>query len=319
MKKYLVLGLLVCSCFIQAQDTLKFTDLYGDYLGQTPPGDTPVVFAHNIVSTNQLEHSAPAFSPAGNEIFWSLWRHPENVEPQVIMTMRREGGVWSEPDIAPFSGEYVDGGPTFSADGRRLYFGSANPAKPAPGYSRIWDIWFVEKQDKGWSERRSLDLLARFPYLRSVESPSIARNGTIYFMEYTPGPLNDSGIYRAELVNGKYTKPQLLPPSINDPSGILTWTPFIAPDESYLLFSSNRHNPESDYGDIWISWRNSNGNWSDPVMLPESINSRHQERFPMVSPDGKYLFFTRWTPEHNHDVLWVNAKIIEKIKDEINY
>ena len=48
----------------------KFTDLYGGYLGQAPPGDTPVVFARGIVSDTLLQHSAPAFSPDGNEVFW---------------------------------------------------------------------------------------------------------------------------------------------------------------------------------------------------------------------------------------------------------
>lgn len=34
----------------------------------------------------------------------------------------------------------------------------------------------------------------------------------------------------------------------------------------------------------------------------------------MVSPDGKYLFFTRPTPGHSHDVYWVSAGIIENLK-----
>jgi L-ascorbate metabolism protein UlaG (beta-lactamase superfamily) len=59
-----------------------FHKLTGDYLGQTPPGDTPLVFARGIVSTDDLEHSAPAFSPDGNEVFWFVNRRPggENKE-----------------------------------------------------------------------------------------------------------------------------------------------------------------------------------------------------------------------------------------------
>ena len=47
----------------------QFTDLYGDYLGQTPPGDTPAVFAPGIVSTSHLEHSPAIFSNDGNEVY----------------------------------------------------------------------------------------------------------------------------------------------------------------------------------------------------------------------------------------------------------
>ena len=125
--------------------------------------------------------------------------------------------------------------------------------------------------------------------------PTIARNGSLYFGAYTPGPLNDYGIYRAELVNGEYAKPELLPRSINLPP-FLNWTPFLAPDESYLLFSSNRRDPEHDGGDLYVSRRLADGSWTDPVSLGEPVNTDRQERLPVLSNDGKYLFFTRPTP-----------------------
>jgi Tol biopolymer transport system component len=277
-----------------------------DYLGQPFPGDTAVVFARGIVSTDHLEHSAPAFSPDGNEVFWSLWRRPEKGEPQVIMTMRRESGTWSAPAVASFSGKFVDGGPVFSADGRRIYFYST---RPTPAGTTSDDIWFVEKQDNGWGEPQCLGFVARFPELRHAGQPTIAGNGTLYFMAHAPGPLNDSGIYRAELVNGEYAKPQLLPRSINLPP-FLNWTPFIAPDESYLLFSSNQRSPESDAGDLYLTRRLTDGSWTDPVSLGEPVNSGRQERLPMLSPDGKYLFFTRPTPGYDQDVYWVSAASI---------
>jgi Tol biopolymer transport system component len=227
---------------------------------------------------------------------------PDKGEPQVIMTMRRKGSMWSAPVVAPFSGTFVDGGPVFSPDGRRLYFHSAPPAKPPPGGSRNYEIWFVGKQGNGWSERKCLGLVARFPDLQSAGGPSITRNGALYFTAH-------SGICRAELVNGEYAKPQLLPPNINKP-GNLNWTPFIAAGESYLLFSSNRRSPNTDAGDLYISRRQSDGSWSDPVSLGEPVNSERQERFPMLSPDGKYLFFTRPTPGHEQDVYWVDARSI---------
>jgi hypothetical protein len=181
MIKNLSLLLLVLNGYISAQE---FTDLYGDYLGQTPPGDTPVVFASGIVSTDDLEHSAPSFSP----------------------------------------------------DGRRAYFDSRE------------DIWVVEKQGDNWIEPRCLGITSRFPELKAVFVSSVTRTGTLYFMGFTSGPLNDRGIYRAELVNGEYTKPQLLPRSINMPP-FLNWTPFIAPDGRYLFFV--HLNPNAQQCDVW--------------------------------------------------------------------
>jgi hypothetical protein len=277
-----------------------------DYLGQPAPGPVPVVFARGVVSTDQIEHSAPAFSPDGTEVFWTISRRPH-----VIMAMRREGGVWSAPAVAPFSGRHFDSGPVFSADGRRIYFWSV---RPRPGEAGTGEIWFVEKAETGWGEPKRLDLATRYPEVQGAVTPTIARNGTLYFQGASGGA---SGLYRTELVKGEYAKPQLLPQSINQP-GSLNWTPFIAPDESYLLFSSNRNVPASDGGDLYVARRLADGSWTDPVSLGEPVNSNRQERFPMLSPDGKYLFFTRPTPGHDHDVYWVDAATIPALRSMTN-
>ncbi len=114
--------------------------LANDYVGQAPPGQIPVVFAQGTVSSDDLEHSAPAFSPDGNEVFWCVAPGAKGSR-KVIKTMRREGSAWSAPAVAPFSGEFSDCGPAFSADGRRIYFDSQDPRPArskttAPGLSR---------------------------------------------------------------------------------------------------------------------------------------------------------------------------------------
>jgi L-ascorbate metabolism protein UlaG (beta-lactamase superfamily) len=283
---------------------VSFHSLSGDYFGQTPPGATPQLFAPGIVSTDANEHSAPSFSPDGNEVFRWANRWPDE-GPPMSMTMRREDGRWSAPRVSPFNVM-----PAFSPDGRRVYFSAPRPGLEAAKNSQEkFDIWVAEKQGVGWSEPKCLNLVARYPELRSVYMPRIAHNGTVYFIGYAPDTHANHGIYRAELINGEYAKPELLPRSINLPP-FLNWAPFIAPDESYLLFSSNRRDPDHDDGDLYISHRQSDGGWTDPVSLGEPVNSPMQEVFPGLSPDGKYLFFCRYTPGRKNDVYWVDAAII---------
>ncbi|MCK5536041.1 MAG: PD40 domain-containing protein, partial [Bacteroidales bacterium] len=114
--------------------------------------------------------------------------------------------------------------------------------------------------------------------------------------------------------NGAYTKPELLPASINTTGNVLNWTPFIAPDESYLLFSSNRLNNQQD---LFISFRQSDGTWTEAHNLGETINTNKGERFPTLSPDGEFLFFTRWVSSGNEDVMWVSTKVINNIKEKV--
>jgi len=277
--------------------------LSGAYLGQPLPGEMPQVFARGIVSTDDQQHGAPTFSPDGNEVFWQTNRLDSEKKWHVsVMTARRVGDGWTPPEVSPY-----EGGPVFSPDGQRLYFDSKGEGD---------DPYFLEKQGDGWGEKKYVRIVSRFPELKFAYNLSITRSGTLYFLGYAAGLglWNNYGIYRSELINGEYAKPELLPSSINAPGGILNWTPFVAPDESYLIFCSRRMTPKDDYGDLYVCFRQPDGRWTDRVSLGEPINSKVLERFPTVSPDGKYLFFTRWTPEHDEDVFWVSAGIIEQLK-----
>jgi Tol biopolymer transport system component len=307
--KNLILSAVILLAFgltgLQAQEAPVLTDLKGDYLGQPLPEDTPLVFARGIVSTKDKEHWAPRFSPDGNEVFWWSYRTDSDDKPfEFHRTSHRIGGRWTAPEKSPF-----DEAPIFTPDGKRLYFGSKKEGE---------DPYYVEKQGSGWSKPKSISLVTRFPEVRFAYFPSIARNGTLYFLGYLKGQGGNLGIYRAETTNGTYAKPELLPPSINTLNGIRNWTPFIAPDESYLIFCSTRGLPASDQGDLFVSFRELDGGWTEPVSLGEPINSKELERFPAVTPDGKYLFFTRDTNipgyAYDEDVYWVSASIIEKLK-----
>jgi Tol biopolymer transport system component len=142
-------------------------------------------------------------------------------------------------------------------------------------------------------------------------SPTLTKDGTLYFLTHYEGVRGNYGIYRSKQINGKYTKPEPLPKTIN--SSHYDWTPFISPDESYLIFASGR---KGSYGfnDLYISFNKGNNNWTKPKNMGPAINDGSQVRFPAVSPDGKYLFFNRSTREKHDDVFWIDAKIIDKFK-----
>ncbi len=68
--------------------------------------------------------------------------------------------------------------------------------------------------------------------------------------------------------------------------------PFVAPDESYLIFTSTR---PGGFGreDLYIGYKKVDGSWTEPKNMGKTINSSGVDFCPMLSPDGKYLFFTR--------------------------
>ncbi|MFC1493088.1 hypothetical protein ACFL6O_03945 [candidate division KSB1 bacterium] len=336
MKHNLALYCLLIFIFIGCTNIPQSADVTGDYFGQEPPGDIPELFAPGIISTPEHEHSFPSFTPDGNEVLWTSVFTTMNIEfPPHILTMKRHGNIWSQPRFADFSGIYPDGEGCLSYDGSRFFFGSQRPISPNDTLKKDLDIWYVERSGSGWTAPKWLDVINTENF---EMQPTLAENGNLYYVGYFEKGRNNNGIYRSRFESGAYLKPELLGENIN--SEEFQWTPYIAPDESYLLFSGIREGGFGS-GDIYICFRQTDGMFSKPVNLGSSINTEMNERFPCVSPDGKYLFFVSDKKLYQHDendpkkyselveisnspgngycdIYWVDAKIVTSIKAENN-
>jgi ankyrin repeat protein len=285
-----------------SQASPKFPVLKGDYLGQTEPGDKPQIFAPGIVSGHGFdsEHSPAVFSPALKEVYWTpKFRGP-------ILYMKQKDGVWTAPKPAPFCSEYGDGEPIFSPDGKKLFFLSFRPLKPG-GPSDKENMWYVERTLEGWSEPKPVSPLINAFDLHWLFS--VADNGTIYFASPSGKSYGSNDIYSSRLVNGEYEEPRNLGDVINT-SGI-DHTPYIAPDESYLIYVSSRESSSPRDMKFYISYRNKDGFWTKPINIGEKINSIRLSLCPAVTPGGKYMFFIGQA-----DIYWVDAEFIERLKPD---
>ncbi|UCD38204.1 MAG: PD40 domain-containing protein [Fidelibacterota bacterium] len=299
--------ILVCITSCMSSDSKSsgesFPVLRGRYLGQKPPGLTPEQFAPRIIPTEGVQHCFPTFSRNGKEVYWM--DYDMEARQGVIMFMRVERGYWTAPKVAPFSGEYNDHSPTFSPDSKRLYFVSNRPG----GYGR-GDIWYVKRMKRGWSEPVNLGSPPNSE--RSDLQPSFTSDGTLYFTSEYQGAQWNLGIYRSRLVDGYYTEAEALDTSINTADA--DYTPFIARDESYLIFASSRPGTRSVETDLYISYHLPDDSWSEPASLDTVINNGYTVTFPWMSLDGNYLFFDRFND--STDVFyWVDSKIIKR-RDE---
>ena len=113
-------------------------------------------------------------------------------------------------------------------------------------------------------------------------------------------------MYRVRKVNGKFTKRERLD-EIN--TAAFELGPYIAPDESFIIFESNRPGGKGQM-DLYICFRTPDDSWPEAINLGATINTKGQERFPGISPDGKFFFYGG----HTSDIYWVDAKIIEELK-----
>jgi len=127
MKKSICfISVLLITTSITAQQK-DFPELTGPYLSQKPPRMIPELFAPGIILTGYHEHSSPAFSPDGKEIYWSEFIHNHSI--QIILYIKVENGIRTPPQVAPFSGQYSDGCAVFSIDGNTMFLYSNRPVK----------------------------------------------------------------------------------------------------------------------------------------------------------------------------------------------
>ena len=291
-RKYNV-RLLLFSCFVLTMCMTcgrhpGFPVLRGDYLGQPPPGTKPKIFAPGVLCHGFHEHHL-TISPDGAEMFYvsSSIDHAY----YVILRIQRIDGLWLQPEIAPFSGTYMDMGPCYAPDGSRLYFNSKRPAPGGTDVGDDYDIWMVEKMDRGWSDPVPLNTSVNTEMNEIF--PSIAANGTIYFQRYGQRG-SESDFYYARLEGGVYQEPVKLEYGISTEH--YESSPSVDPEERWILFQSTRPGG-FDGVDFYISFRNDDGTWEFPVNLGSTVSSPGNVISPMISPDGQYFFFARNGPE----------------------
>lgn len=251
------------------------------YASQTPITE-PTIFGAGVISTGAFD-SHPAFTPDGATIYFL--RSTPNFNHWTILSAGYRNGKWSTPEVAPFSGQYSDADPFITPDGAHLYFIS-NRADAVKTTTDL-DIWIVDKTNTGGTEPRNVG--APINSRGNEWYPTIAANGTIYFGSDREGGKGRTDIYRSRLVNGKYKGPENLGDAINTPFN--EFEALISPDETFLFLMAGGRSDSKGGFDLYISY-NRNGVWTKPVNLGDKINSSGNEYSPVISPDGKYFFWT---------------------------
>lgn len=134
---------------------------------------------------------------------------------------------------------------------------------------------------------------------------SITKEGTLFFRR-------DMELFRSEQKEGIFQAPAKV--EIQMPAGARILALFAAPDERYLIIESLGGGGGYGGADLYVCYKMRDGSWSAPVNLGPKINTGGHERFPSVTPDGKYLFFLR--VNDGSDFYWTDAKIIEDLRPE---
>ena len=265
--------------------------LEGPYLGQEPPGLTAKSFAPGIVNTKEWG-DAGGFSQDMREFYVSRWRHSRDVKEPESVIFKKVGNEWHKVAMPAEERKLFQ-----SPDGNTLHYGAK----------------YRERSADGWSEMKSLG-----PAFEEIQIMTLKASAKDTLVLDERGTREGDSILRySRLIDGKREDPKPFPKEIN--TGKWNAHPFIAPDESYIMWDGER---ESGFGknDIYISFRQKDGSWGDAINLGDKVNTEAEEGGPRVTPDGKHLFFNRMVPkaggdgERQSDLFWIDAQIIEDLR-----
>lgn len=274
------------------------------YLGEKPPAKSPKVFAPGVISLENQSEFGSVFNKDVTEFYYGV-----DIDGKAeIRYSILENGSWTSPKKLLSNNKYSYNDPFLSPDENRLYFISNSPST-SKNTNETYDIWYIERTKSGWNTNpknagNMINSLENEYYM------SFSNNGSMYFSSNAnakKGKARDFDIYSSSFEKGTFQKPLSLGPAIN--SNAYEADVFVSPDESYLIFCSAR--PEGfGQGDLYISFKLENGEWSEAKNMGNIINSSAHELCPFVTHDGQYLFYTS-----NQDIYWISTNVIHQLRN----
>jgi Tol biopolymer transport system component len=140
---------------------------------------------------------------------------------------------------------------------------------------------------------------------------SVAADNSIYFISDRKGPYRNR-FWVAPFVDNTWSEAINIPVEKANLKGC---HPGIAPDGSFLVFYSIK--PGARGGtetDLYLTLKRPDGTWTKPKNMGPRINTGYYEFGARISPDKKYMFFTRSTGwnlrpvSDTGDIYWVELK-----------
>ncbi len=208
----------------------------------------------------------------------------------IIIEVKKENDQWTKPEVASFSGKYHDLEPFLSPDELTLFFASNRPIDKASDKTKDYDIWYVQRRNKNedWSAPQNLGKPINTE--GNEFYPAITSSRNLYFTSVRPDSKGKDDIFLSKWEGGAYSNPISLSDSINTTG--YEFNAYVAPDESFLIFSGYNRKDGVGSGDLYISFQTEQRTWTKAVNLGAEINSDKMDYCPFVDLNTNTLFFT---------------------------
>jgi len=250
------------------------------------------LFGENVISTPLYERDL-AISPEGDELIYTLGDYKQN--KRCLIVIKQINGNWTNPEIINISGKYQDIEPFYSNKGNRLYFASNRPIYNDKTRDDF-NIWYSDRIDGIWIEPVALD--STINTKGDEFFPSISDKGNLFFTATRDNGIGREDIFISEFIAGEFQLPKPLPVEIN--SQLFEFNAYVSPDEKLIVFSSFGRSDGFGGGDLYISRKDSAGDWTKAKNLGELINSNKLDYCPFIDWKSRNFYFTSERIAHDN-------------------
>ena len=211
-------------------------------------------------------------------------------ESAIIVRAVLKNKKWKNIEMVSFTGKFRDIEPFLSPDNLRLYFASNRPMESNSDSKKDYDIWYVEREDlnKKWSAPKNIGSPVNTKFNEFY--PSVSLKNTLYYTSDSLATTRKDEIFRSTWNGRSYEKPISAGENINTEG--YDFNAFIAPDESFLIYTIYKAKDGLGSGDLYVSFKDQKGEFLKAKNLGEEINSDRMEYCPFYDFREKILYFT---------------------------
>lgn len=242
-----------------------------------------------VINDNKRTEAYIAFAPDGNTMYFS--RRNPNTHFDIYMSTKGTGNQWSQPQpIHELNNEKPNMVFYVFPDGNSMLINGAYPEK---------GICKVTKVNGKWSQIEYLQFEKKITQW-DQHNAKLSKDGKVMILSFQ----YDICVSFLQ-PNGKWSYPKKLPSTINTP--YYEYTPFLAPDDKALFFSSGGHGAQQN--DIFVTYRLDDTwlNWATPINCGNSINSESWESYFSI-PNNSELCYVYSLQEGNGDLFHLPIK-----------
>jgi len=217
--------------------------------------------------------------------------------------------------------------PLISADGKTLYF-SRNEHPENTGKDKNSDIWFSKKDSDG-----------NFSIAQSIGRP-LNNDGNNFIVYLSPdehtfilanqyndkGEIKSQGLSISHLESNGWSMPKDI--VVEDFKNLSKYVEYGFSSNRKVLISSIQNENSIGDNDLYVSFQIDEKTYSKPINMGSIINTLHDDNFPVLSPDGKKLYFSSeghpgygkfdiFVSERKDD-SWLNWSTPKNLGPEIN-